>query len=109
MHSETREQEQNDQAKELRDLIDEVEGTNGKHEHQQAEEASGSGGTRQQKVDILDLPPRRDVHTGNNKGIKLKISRASLRLLSVIIVLLVLFGTAFYFWEEELLELIRHM
>ncbi|MFD2762255.1 hypothetical protein ACFSUO_14950 [Lentibacillus juripiscarius] len=107
MHLETREQD--DQAKDLRELLNEVEGTNEEGDSRRTEESGEIGESAREKVDILDLPPRREVRTGNHKGIRLKMSRASLRLLTVIIVLLVLLGGAFYLWGEELLELIQHM
>ncbi|SFA73339.1 hypothetical protein SAMN04488072_101292 [Lentibacillus halodurans] len=98
--------ESNDQASELRKLLDEVEGD--------SEQEVRAGGTTpaldtEPEVDILNLPPRKEVHNRYNKRTKLKISSASKRLLLVMIILLLLFGTTFYLWGEELLDTITSM
>ncbi|GAA0444113.1 hypothetical protein GCM10008983_21820 [Lentibacillus halophilus] len=121
----------NDQAKDLRELVDEVESEENKKDgwnegtSQETNESSRNRSnihgveamsehekrdtSARQQVDILDLPPRRDVHTVKHKRVKMKLNRASWRMLSVIIVLLILFGGAFFLWDNELFELIQRM
>ncbi|QKY71617.1 hypothetical protein Len3610_06020 [Lentibacillus sp. CBA3610] len=108
MENKTR--ESNDQASELRQLLDEVENSNEQElQEEDGPQKSETETDTETNVDILNLPPRKEVHSKYNKRTKLKISRASKRLISVIIILLLLFGTMFYLWGEELLEIIGNM
>ncbi|GAB4073556.1 hypothetical protein GCM10028778_10590 [Barrientosiimonas marina] len=114
---ENRISESTDQADELRKLVNDVEEgeqdqqTNQEQEEQQEQVTLQGlpGEDEEDDVDILDLPPRGNVHNKSKSPMKLKISRASTRLLAVIAILLLLFGTAFYFWGEALWSTIVNM
>lgn len=49
------------------------------------------------KVDILNLPPRQEVHQNDSKKVSYKLSRPLFRLISVLLLILLLVGVAFYF------------
>ncbi|MFD1360584.1 hypothetical protein [Lentibacillus salinarum] len=105
---ENRKTESNDQADELRNLLAEVDSgvEQDRQEEQKQQEADNITG---RDVDILNLPPRREVHNQHHQRMTLKLSRATMRMLSVIVILLLLSGTAFYLWGNELWELIVTM
>lgn len=60
-------------------------------------------------VDILNLPPRKEVHSENKNRARIKVSNASFRLITVIIIFLLLLGGAYYLWGENLLEFINRI
>lgn len=96
-----------DQEMELRKLLDEV---------QQSETDIPSPENNENKevpeekrdVDILDLPPRKEVHSHNKKRTRFKISSALVRLFTVIIILVLLLAGTFYLWGEGLRNIITN-
>lgn len=105
MSNETKEND--DQAEELRKLFNEVqEESEQSIPEEEIEEESHEVDEEGRDVDILELPPRREVHRITNKRTRVKISRASLRLIFVVITFLVLVGGAYYIWGQELTEVI---
>lgn len=97
-----------DHGAELRKLLDEVE----KGSEQKTEEKKPviEPETKiERDIDILNLPPRKEVHGSRNKPAKLKISGASVRLISVVIILILILSVSFYLWGEELIEVINRM
>ncbi|WP_404452875.1 hypothetical protein LG329_01780 [Virgibacillus necropolis] len=103
-----------DQANELRKLFNEVQGnetsilpvenTDEKIEDDDyvSENASISG-TR--NIDILNLPPRREVHGNKKKRTQIKVSRPFVRLSVVIIAIIAIILAIYYVWGEELIQL----
>lgn len=60
-----------------------------------------------EKIDVLNLPPRKTVHAHNKKGFKVRLSRPLIRLLSVsILILLVVAIVIYYLWKESFLNFI---
>src|SRR5690625_4764243 len=55
------------------------------------------------KMDIMNLPPRKEIHSNHKKRIHVKLSRPLFRFLSVIIILLVIIYGAYFIWGNELL------
>ncbi|GGA61093.1 hypothetical protein [Ornithinibacillus halotolerans] len=49
------------------------------------------------EINVLNLPPRREVHSQNNQKVHFKISKPFIRLAFVIILLAVVLGISFYF------------
>lgn len=108
MENKTRESK--DQASELRKILDEVENSsNQKTNAESGQKEPNKEIPDEPNIDILNLPPRKDVHSKRKKRTKLKVGSASKRLISVFIILILLFGTAFYLWGEEFLEMIGNM
>src|SRR5690625_2069371 len=98
--------EQNDQAEQLKQIFDELQ--------QNAIESGELSNDNQSidddsipKIDVLNLPPRKEVHSNNDSRTRLSISRPFLRFLSVIILIIVIILGAYFMWGEELIVLIE--
>ncbi|MUK87244.1 hypothetical protein GMD78_02360 [Ornithinibacillus sp. L9] len=112
-----------DQAEQLRTLFAEVEQqtdettkeaqevneTTGVKEEDKAEETidelstnNGSETTERESIDILNLPPRKEIH-GDKKGkFHFKIGRPLIRLLIVCIIVIGL--VSWFIWSKEILD-----
>ncbi|HLR01425.1 MAG TPA: hypothetical protein VK111_01610 [Virgibacillus sp.] len=97
---------ESDQEKELRELFSEVE-KSAVHNHDTSEEKTSDITDETQKIDVLNLPPRREVHSNHSGRVKIKI-RPYIRLIIVIILMIILFAGGFYLWGEELFNMIGH-
>lgn len=75
-----------DQAAELRKLIGEVE-SNQKISNEETN-IKVSPEEKEQEVDILNLPPRKEVHSGIKTPLKLKVSKSVVRLLFIVVIVL---------------------
>ncbi|SFD50911.1 hypothetical protein SAMN05216238_10213 [Lentibacillus persicus] len=113
---ENKTKEADDQASELRKLLDEVE--NGQevtnleettHQRKEAEADTEKKSNRDLNIDILNLPPRKEVHGSTKTHTRLKMSNPSKRFITVAVLLVVLFVVMFYFWGEELLDVVENM
>ncbi|MBP1969635.1 hypothetical protein J2Z83_001742 [Virgibacillus natechei] len=98
---------QEDQATELRSLLNDVE-QGGREKVNQSDKRTHSM-EENQKVDILNLPPRKDVHSHNKKRTHLRIGNPLLRFIIVFIILLSVFIGAYYVWGEELINFITNL
>lgn len=54
------------------------------------------------ELDILNLPPRKEVHGGKKGKTRVKISQPFLRFMFVIIILLIVLTCVFYLWDLDL-------
>ncbi|WP_010650719.1 hypothetical protein [Oceanobacillus massiliensis] len=91
-------EESNDQAEELRNLVEELEN---EREQDTADVNVESAETDERReVDILNLPPRKEIHSENTR-MSLKISKPLSRFLSVILILIIIFIGAYYFLGNE--------
>lgn len=97
MNTET--DKQNDQAAELRKLISEVESTEAS-----ANYVSNKNENEIQNVDILNLPPRKEVHH-NKTPMNLKVSKSVVRLLFVILLTLAVVLSIIYLNEYNVINL----
>lgn len=79
--------EKNDQTDHLKQLFNEVNSN-----HANPLKASKD---EEIKIDILNLPPRNEVHKNNKNGMRMTISKPFLRLSFVITVLIVLIVAIF--------------
>ncbi|MFC4022914.1 hypothetical protein ACFOUV_03685 [Oceanobacillus longus] len=96
--------ESKDQANDLRSLIQEVEN---EHEKKPDESlVSNKHTVEKREVDILNLPPRKEIHSVNQRT-RFKISKPLFRLLLVILLLIIIFIVASYFFGDELMTLIE--
>lgn len=95
---------QGDQATELKRLVEEVQ--NKESERKPSEPKKSGQKIRQERdIDILNLPPRTDVHSSKKNRTRIKINSAMLRLIFVIIVIIFALGGSFYLWGEEILKM----
>ncbi|GAB3791757.1 hypothetical protein [Virgibacillus kimchii] len=84
-----------DQAEELRRLVYDVEQEGeGKDEHDTDQEME----TRE--IDILNLPPRKEVHGKKQGRVKLKTSTSFKRLLFVIFVMMIILFIIYFFYSD---------
>lgn len=90
-----------DQAQELRNLLEEV-GQNGESNETSFEKSD------EIEIDVLNLPPRKEVHT-ESKGFKFKISKPFMRLALTVIFVLLCLGFALYIWQDELVSLLQKL
>ena len=98
-----------DQAEHLKELFNEIE-------HSEREEVSTQDGLHAEpenvqvlKIDILNLPPRKEIHSMNNNRTRLKLGKPLIRLLLVIVVLIVIIIGSYYLWDEQLIQLINNL
>ncbi|SDQ53756.1 hypothetical protein SAMN05216232_2027 [Virgibacillus subterraneus] len=102
--------EYTDQANELRKLFNEVQEESEQSVPVDDGEDEGSETEQEERdVDILNLPPRKEVHSTNNKRTRVKLSGASLRLVIVVVIFLAFLGGAYYLWGQELMEVITNI
>lgn len=100
-------EEPKDQADELRQLFQEIE------DGQSTEQHVGNKNSEQESeakrdIDILNLPPRKEIHSKDSRT-SLKLSGPLIRLLLVIFILIVGLAGAYYIWGNELWVLIQNL
>ena len=61
------------------------------------------------KIDVLNLPPRTEVHSKNNNRTHLKLGRPFMRLLIVVFIFIIVIIGAYYLWGEELITIINNL
>lgn len=92
--------EEKDQAAELRKLISEVDTHNDKMAPNEGENKE-----EHQSIDILNLPPRKEVHNKKKSRIHIKMSRSILRLIVVLFLVAVVILGVMYLFKNNLLNL----
>lgn len=90
-----------DQASDLKQMFDEIN-KNGNKVIEEKEEVERDP----DQIDILNLPPRKEVHS-KNTTFKITINRSLLRIVFVALILTLFL--VFYLWEEEVIELLKHL
>lgn len=91
------EQKRHHKAKQLEKVFQKVREHEAKMHHPQVTHLEQSGEHLDQpKVDVLNLPPRREVHQAHEKGLKIKFSQPFWRLLIVLILLLIVTSFIIY-------------
>ena len=90
------------QADELEKLLQEVQ-NHDIDDNQRAEERI----TResQPKIDVLNLPPRKDVHRSHKSRVKLKFSKPFRRLMFVVLILIIMIIVVLYYSDTSFLSL----
>lgn len=95
-----------EQTDELKELVDQVEKREDSSQTTKTsylnEETAEIAATKE--IDILNLPPRNEVHRNKSKHIHIKISAPLIRLLTVILIILVVLGGLYYGWETGVLD-----
>ncbi|WP_200416255.1 hypothetical protein [Virgibacillus salexigens] len=95
-----------DQAKELRSLLNEVEKNTDKENA--SDEKKANEGHRSREVDILNLPPRKEIHSNKKAPTHIKISVPFKRFLLILTVLLILMLGAYLWFGEDLIQMINN-
>ncbi|WP_053219365.1 hypothetical protein [Virgibacillus senegalensis] len=92
------EESSKDQASQLRDLVEEMdENTDSGEEMKDHFE--------QEEVNVLNLPPRKEVHQSKKTRIKWKLSLPLIRLLVILFLLIVAVIASFQLWGDQLFNL----
>ncbi|WP_077299638.1 hypothetical protein [Virgibacillus pantothenticus] len=89
----------NDQATQLRQMVQEVSET-----ENSADELERDDKDLEMDTDILNLPPRKEVHRHKKQSTRLKIGHPLQRLLFIILLLVLIIAGAYFFIGEELLS-----
>ncbi|GEN53879.1 hypothetical protein [Halobacillus faecis] len=58
------------------------------------------GGLEKEELDILDLPPRKDVHEGKKEKTRWRIHAIWMRFLLVILLILIIVILSYPYWDE---------
>lgn len=88
--------EKSDQNEDLLTLINEVD--------QQGKTANQEDDEHDRDIDILNLPPRKEVHSINKSRTHFKISRPMLRLVLITLVIIIIVASVVYLMETEHLQ-----
>ncbi|GAA0599696.1 hypothetical protein GCM10009001_15020 [Virgibacillus siamensis] len=92
-----------DNGTELKRLFDEVQSEASINKPSETDETPYPPKTERQ-IDVLNLPPRTEVHSGKKDHARIKINHAMLRFIFVIIILVLVLGGSFFLWGEEILK-----
>lgn len=93
-----------DQADDLRELI--LEATNDTTVSEDEPETSEQVNLRD--IDVLDLPPRKEVH-GSNGPMKMKLSKPLLRFIFISLLVITVIIVGLYFFDGEITDLINQL
>jgi len=100
------EQEKHHQAKELEKIFQEVREHEATLHHPHSVDIISENDIEQPKIDVLNLPPRREVHKAHEKGLKIKLSKSFWRLIIVLIIILIIAVLVIYdlmFSEQKII------
>lgn len=89
---------QENQEEALRFLLDEVQ--QGEKEEKNQVAAIDETEVQKREVDVLNLPPRKEVHSKNKQRTHIKMSKPLLRFLFVFILLLGVLIGVYFVWGE---------
>ncbi|WP_077326738.1 hypothetical protein [Virgibacillus siamensis] len=100
-------EKEDEQAKELKRLFNEVQ--NGESKAEKTDEVRPVRETGEvREIDILNLPPRKEVHSNTKHRTTFKINGALLRLIIVILLLILVIAGMYYMWGNDVLEIFNH-
>lgn len=98
-----------DQAEHLKQLFHEVQQSEKAEESVSKELTANDTESEHLKIDVLNLPPRKEVHKDHDSRMRLKLSKPFLRFISVVIILFIITICIYIFWGEELIPLINDL
>ena len=97
-----------DPTDELKKLLSDVE-TNGVSNNVQSNDDADEEAENPQVIDVLNLPPRKEVHSGRTKHMRIKVTKPYVRLIIVVLLIIILFAGGFYVWGDDLIKIIQHI
>ena len=92
------------QIDELQLLVEQVEKEHEEKQGTPLDNLEDNDKHKQRKVDLLNLPPRKEIHSVNNRS-HFKISKALFRFLFIVLLLIIILIGAYYFLGNELMAL----
>lgn len=87
----------------LQELFEEVQ------QNQDSDDKEFIEKTSQPKIDVLNLPPRKEIHKDNKQRVKFKISTPLIRFILVITALIIILASSYYFWGDDLLSILNQL
>lgn len=102
-----------DQAEQLKKLLAEVDQKEEEqlvhdNENQEIDKVAASDPLIP-KIDVLNLPPRKEIHGNGKNRTRLKIGRPFLRFLVVTLIFILVVISAYIYWGEELISLLKEI
>lgn len=94
-----------DQAEQLKQIFDELQ-QNAPDSEQLSNELDVDDRSIP-KIDVLNLPPRKEIHRDNDVRTRLSISGPFVRFLSIIILIIIIVFGAYFLWGDELILIIN--
>ncbi|MBM7598334.1 Tfp pilus assembly protein PilN [Virgibacillus halotolerans] len=88
-------------TEDLQQLLSEVKKAEKEHKHTATEQHEFHDTDLDRRIDVLDLPPRKEVHSKKNKRTQLKLSSPLTRFIFVIVVLLSVLILTYYLNSES--------
>ncbi|MYL71237.1 hypothetical protein GLW00_10250 [Halobacillus litoralis] len=70
-----------------------------KEQREQMRNDKEDGGYEEEEFDILDLPPRKDVHEGRKEKTRWKVNAIWMRFLFVVLLILIIVMLSFPYWD----------
>lgn len=98
--------EREDQATQLKKLFEEVQQVD--NETQPITEKVQDDSFFEREMDVLNLPPRKEVHSRNPSRAKLKLNAPFIRFIFVVIILIGVVSGAYFVWGEDLITIINN-
>src|SRR5690625_6635162 len=86
----------NEADDDLKTLLDEVSKVENKETNEKVEEPE------EPVIDILNLPPRTDVHKSNTKSIKLKFKSPIVRFITVLLIIAIIVFLEYYYLVDDI-------
>jgi hypothetical protein len=99
--------ERTNQAEQLKKIFDELQQGENNPDELMNDQFSETDSIP--KIDVLNLPPRKEIHGNKKSRIRLSMSKPFLRLLSVIFLIILIICGAYYIWGEELIHIINNL
>lgn len=105
--------EEVDQVEQLRKILAEVEqpekDQTSETNNQQLKEGQNESISVTPKIDVLKLPPRKEVHGKDNERTRLRIGQPFLRFLIVILILIIIILGTYIYWGKELIIILKNI
>lgn len=100
--------EVNDQADQLKRIFAEVEQNQDQDTRDESlEDEIDMSNLLAPKIDILNLPPRKEFHSNYQSRARLKIHRPLMRLLLIALFLIIIFVGGYLFYGEDLITIVK--
>lgn len=99
-------EEKDDQASLLRQQIEAVQNHNSTESAEIEHKTTDTD--KDWQVNVLDLPPRSEIHAEKEAKVKLKISFALIRLVVILFLIIVGFILTYHFWGDQFLHSAEH-
>lgn len=101
------EENEGNQADELKRLFDEVK--QNEEKRQDELETLVDEKSQEPRIDVLNLPPRSEVHQASKFRTRIKVDKSLIRFVVVVLLFISGIGSVYYFWTEEIIDIIKNI